>query len=351
MRNLFPTGRQVFFYSAGLCVCLASGAMGVPLPEKAIPQNAEVLHSEKSTLGTIKVKRWPAWVRVEHFGATERFEYQLIYEGTLHDVQFRHSVRFEVACLLPPLSPDIPLATACKLKLGRDVFLVPGRLEPAGYYTRVGPLGRIFEALRPAKDEHVACIGLGAGTTACYARAGQTFTYYEADPALVNVTRKWFTYLRDCQGKTEIVVGAPRTKLAEAADKKFRLIIVNPVGAEFTPVNLLTREAVQLYFRKLTDNGVVALHISHRHLNQAPVLGNIAKDQGLVAAHIVHSPDDLEDPIQLFSEWVVLARKKEHLAPLLKGKECQVLHADPKFPLWTDKFADTKAVRKEESKD
>ncbi len=39
------------------------------------------------------------------------------------------------------------------------------------------------------------------------------------------------------------------------------------------PVHLLTAEAMQLYARKLTDNGIVVLHISNRYLDLDPVLG------------------------------------------------------------------------------
>jgi hypothetical protein len=99
-----------------------------------------------------------------------------------------------------------------------------------------------------------------------------------------------------------------------------------------------------LWKSKLADDGIVALHISNRYLDQAPVLGNIAKAQRLAAAHVFD--DDHKPRGKNASEWVVLARKKEVLGPLLKDPRWKLLEGDPRLPLWTDQSADTEPVRK-----
>jgi hypothetical protein len=46
----------------------------------------------------------------------------------------------------------------------------------------------------------VAAVGLGAGSVACYRTAGQAWTFYEIDPAVVRIASdpRYFTYLKDC---------------------------------------------------------------------------------------------------------------------------------------------------------
>ena len=53
-----------------------------------------------------------------------------------------------------------------------------------------GPLGDIVRALGPRLNgAHVAVTGLGVGTVACYARPGQSWTFYDIDPQVVAIAR------------------------------------------------------------------------------------------------------------------------------------------------------------------
>ncbi len=59
------------------------------------------------------------------------------------------------------------------------------RHEPWAYYSRGGPLGRIFQALRlrrPRAD--IGVLGLGAGAIAAYGQPGERITFYEINPAV-----------------------------------------------------------------------------------------------------------------------------------------------------------------------
>ena len=92
---------------------------------------------------------------------------------------------------------------------------------------------------------------------------------------------RYFTYLRDAPGSTEIVLGDARLSLQEARDGTYGLIVADAFSSDAIPTHLITREALALYFRKLTENGTLAFHISNRYLNLRPVLGNLARDAGL----------------------------------------------------------------------
>ena len=84
--------------------------------------------------------------------------------------------------------------------------------DPTTYYSRSGPLGDVM-GLRRFRD--VAVVGLGAGTLAAYGEPGQSMTFFEINPAVVDVARDphLFTYLRDSRADVHVVVGDGRLGL------------------------------------------------------------------------------------------------------------------------------------------
>ncbi|HWW76187.1 MAG TPA: hypothetical protein VNZ44_12370, partial [Pyrinomonadaceae bacterium] len=111
------------------------------------------------------------------------------------------------------------------------------RCEPLSYYHREGPLGSVFKHVRAKRDANVgarplsiAVVGLGAGTTAAYARAGEAWTFYEIDPQVLEVARdpRFFTYLSACAGApVNVVIGDARLRLREAPDGVYDLIALD----------------------------------------------------------------------------------------------------------------------------
>ena len=73
------------------------------------------------------------------------------------------------------------------------------------------------------------------------------------------------------------------------------------------PMHLLTRDAVTLYLSKLRPEGLLAFHVSNRHLSLRPVLGDVAASLGLQAISQRHDVSDASTG-QATSEWVVMAR-------------------------------------------
>src|SRR5215204_1566977 len=85
--------------------------------------------------------------------------------------------------------------------------------EPITYYHRTGPIGQLFDALpNETRSSPAAMIGLGTGTMSCYAQPGQQFTFYEIDPLIQRIASDsgLFTYMRDCPGESEVVLGDAR---------------------------------------------------------------------------------------------------------------------------------------------
>ncbi|MES1150747.1 MAG: hypothetical protein ABUL54_02540, partial [Dongia sp.] len=71
------------------------------------------------------------------------------------------------------------------------------RREPLIYYSVSGPAGQALAALRPSGPlTPVGVIGLGAGAMACLAAPGESWTFFEIDPAIAATARdpRYFSY-------------------------------------------------------------------------------------------------------------------------------------------------------------
>jgi hypothetical protein len=224
--------------------------------------------------------------------------------------------------------------------------LEPGReREPLSYFHRSGPIGQVFGAIPSSRGgAPVAVIGLGTGSLACHGRAGQEFTFYEIDPAVLRIARnpRYFKFLETCPPAIRVVLGDARHSLPAAPDRHYGLIILDAFSSDAIPSHLLTREALRLYLDKLADPGLLAFHISNRHLDLEPTVGNLAHDAGLHALAQLEAGMSKEDAGRLGrtpSHWVVLARRQEDLGALRDDRRWRALPPRPDRRLWTDDFS------------
>lgn len=219
-------------------------------------------------------------------------------------------------------------------------------LQPISYYHPTGPLGQIFAAVGgTAVTERVAAFGLGTGTLACYAHVGEDWTFYDINSAVVGISRDLglFTFVADCPAKPRIVLGDARLSIAREPDRRYTMIILDAFNSDAIPIHLITREAVALYLTKLDRGGYLVFHISNRYLDLHPVLANIAADLDL--ALLSRSDDEKIDGDEENtdekdrSDWVVMARSADDLAPLAKIEDWTSLEPDPGIGVWSDDYA------------
>jgi len=217
------------------------------------------------------------------------------------------------------------------------------RLLPTTYFHPSGPLGDIMRGLRergPIAD--VGIIGLGAGTIAAYGQPGERITYFEIDPSVARIARDpaLFHYIEDSKAQVSIVLGDGRRRIAECADERFDLIILDAFSSDAIPVHLLTREAIALYLRKLKPGGCLALHLTNGYLALEPVVGAIAADLGVPAAlkyDRSRTPEQTFDAKD-FSKWAVVARGKATELPVREDEGWSPMpsaRGSDEF-LWTD---------------
>ena len=225
---------------------------------------------------------------------------------------------------------------------GVERFAGPLAGEPLTYYGRRGPLGDVFAAY--PRFDRVDAIGLGVGTLAAYGRPGERLTFYELDPAIARVAGdpRYFTYLRDSRADVEIVLGDGRRTIARVPDGTSDLVIVDAFSSDSVPVHLITREALELYVRKLRPGGLVAFHVTNRHLELAPVVARAARALGLAAVERNDRAAGARGD-RTPSRWLVIARSPERLQPLLERAGWRAPNVSA-GRVWTDDYSNVLSV-------
>ncbi|MEI7527672.1 MAG: fused MFS/spermidine synthase [Elusimicrobiota bacterium] len=163
-------------------------------------------------------------------------------------------------------------------------YLAPDRAaEPTLYYSRSSPLGDVFRLFGPEiKDAGV--LGLGAGTIAAYGTKGMKLTFYELDPDVEAIARGRFTFLSGSPALIRVITGDARLSLEKAEGTAHDLLILDAYNSGAIPAHLLTREAFELYFKRLAPGGLILCHISNRYLDLKPLMAAAARDLGVHGA-------------------------------------------------------------------
>lgn len=224
------------------------------------------------------------------------------------------------------------------------------RCEPLTYYSRGGPIGQLFASLKDAGSPgtRVGVVGLGTASMAAYASPGQTWTFFEINPVVERIARDpgYFTYLRDCAPEARVITGDARLMLASQPDASFDVLVLDAFSSDAIPVHLMTVEAMTLYVRKLAPGGIIAVHVSNRYLELAPVVGATARNVGLVSVTQLHGPTDAQRQISSEispSRWVLVARRSADLGSLSDDTRWHSLD-DTDGPVWTDDYSNVLGV-------
>jgi SAM-dependent methyltransferase len=218
-----------------------------------------------------------------------------------------------------------------------EQFLNPARRDlPTTYY---GPGTGVGLAITEKGKGHairVGVIGLGTGTLAAYGREGDYFRFYEINPLVLNVARTQFTFLNDCKAKLDVAMGDARLSLEKEPDEHFDVLAVDAFSSDSIPVHLLTYEAIQLYFRHLNPDGILAVHISNRYLDLEPVLkGEVAALQK--TARLIDNEEDESQDV-FTATWVLIANPATGFNAEEMSKSTEVA-SKRNVRLWTDDYS------------
>lgn len=223
-----------------------------------------------------------------------------------------------------------------------------GRRIPTLYFHADSGVALVMLTSDPHVPRRIGVVGLGAGTLAAYAEAGDDFRFYDVNPQVMEIAEKYFTYLADARSrgaKTTLIEGDGRLALERESPQQFDVLVLDAFNSDAIPVHLLTLEAFEVYLKHLKDpDGILAVHITNEHLDLEPVVKSAAERFGLDAVLIGAEPDKSPSPV--LSVWVLLSRQPGRFAELQVGRPLQ--NRPGREPVtWTDDFSSVLKILKD----
>jgi len=226
--------------------------------------------------------------------------------------------------------------------------LTPGlETMPTTYYARRSGVGLAMTNADALFGVHprIGVVGLGSGTLSCYARPNQAWTFFEIDPAMVQVARNSFSFLSRCAPQVQVVLGDARLSLMRQPANSIDILAVDAFSSDAVPMHLLTREALRVYGRAVQPNGIVLFHISNRYLDLQPVVADLAAREGWHAEILQYVPLPQEEELNAtISVWIALSRNPATIERLkaLSGDDSvnwEPIEPRPGFAGWSDDHA------------
>ncbi len=209
--------------------------------------------------------------------------------------------------------------------------------QPTTYYSQPSGVGLTLRALQDAQPQlRIGVVGLGCGVLATYGRPGDRFDMIEINPAVVEIAEQHFSFLQDSAATIQNHLGDGRLVLERMTDARFDLLVLDAFSSDAIPAHLLTREAFALYKSRITDHGVLAIHISNNHLDLSPLVHRLSADAGL-DSRVIRSKSErnlgTEDAL-----WVIITPQGHPLWQEARLSDATGPNAEDleHGPLWTD---------------
>ena len=107
-------------------------------------------------------------------------------------------------------------------------------------------------------------------------------------------------------------------------------------------MHLLTQECFKLYCDNLSDQGILAIHVSNRYLDLSTIVYNLANELSY-SAYLFANEDD--DNIRAdASSWVLVTRDKELIDLIEDENDFESRPEQIPSTIWTDDFGSLTAV-------
>ena len=250
----------------------------------------------------------------------------LLVMGTLqlfHEtVRFRHRNFYGIYRIVDETSLDKKVEDTRKLVHGKTLhgaqMLDPSLQKmPVSYYYQGGGFADVYDTT--PKPFRTAVIGLGAGVICAYAEQEDAVTFYEIDPANYEIAKKWFTFLGECKGKVKVITGDGRLSMNDTLrdESKYDVITIDAFTGSGIPIHLLTKEAMEVYLKRLAEDGVILFHISNDFYNLRPVVKSTSQALNLFGAmNPIVSRERLKK-YENTSNCVAVTRNPMRLRPLI----------------------------------
>ena len=214
------------------------------------------------------------------------------------------------------------------------------RYDVNSYYAPSSGIGRAMQAKQALGPVRYGVVGMGAGVMTGYCRAGDYVRVYEINPLVKSLSdRGEFTFFGHCAGDKEVLMGDARLTMEAQQPQNYDVLVIDAFSSDAIPVHLLTREVMKLYFNLLKPDGVLAVHISNRYLDLAPVCARGAEFVGKKAT--VVSDDASDNTFANSTTWVLITSQDNNVfqKPSFEGANMYPAAAAATFRGWTDDYS------------
>ena len=120
------------------------------------------------------------------------------------------------------------------------------------------------------------------------------------------------------------------------------MLLLDAFNSGAIPIHLITREALELYLRRIAPGGVILLHVSNRYLDLRPMLASMARELGLSGASKRLTQNGRMTDDRVPSSWVALSRDARKMDALTRGRGWAPLERSlgaRAIRPWTDRHA------------
>lgn len=260
----------------------------------------------------------------------------MISESILMTRNFYGALRVQDSALT--VANPIPIRQLVNGSILHGVEVKEPRLRrvPLSYYARPSGIGRVITELGKEGPINVGVVGQGVGTLAGYGRQGDTYRFYEINPDVDRIAHSHFWYLTGNPARQSVVLGDGRLSLEREAPQRFDVLAIDAFLSDSIPLHLLTREAFALYWHHLKPGGVLAVHVSNRFVELAPVVAQDAAARGF-DARVIDIYNDLDHGVAR-SVWVLVTARKDLFR---QGELANAPRVDipPGLKPWTDDYS------------
>lgn len=188
---------------------------------------------------------------------------------------------------------------------------------PMSYYWHETPIGTIFADMTENRPQmNAGVIGLGMGSTMCYAKPGQDWRIFEINPMVINIALndKLVGFVPRCAPQARIFEGDARIEIAKQADNWFDVLLVDAFSSDSIPTHMLTKEAIALMMKKMKPDGIMIVHISNRNLELTNIVADAAFANGFAAMQGIRNGNPANPNADTGVSAIILARNETLLA-------------------------------------
>jgi hypothetical protein len=211
-------------------------------------------------------------------------------------------------------------------------FLDPEkRFIPLTYYHPKSPPAQLL--IHESHYKNIGIVGLGTGALAMYGRAYQTIDFYELDPDVLSVAKKYFSFLSMSAADIKYIISDARVGLQENDTRRYEILIVDAFSGDAVPIHLLTRECLEVYRSRTTEDGVTLFHLANRYINLPLAFIRTAAS---TEAYIIYKKDK-----DSASDWVGVTYDKGVYDRLVHEYDWVAVNkpAYKGFRAWTDQYS------------